>query len=307
MTTATTDVAVLFADITNSMGLFLRAGDLVARNVENEWLSQVRRLLPPFGGRFVKAVGDEAMCVFPSADDGVLAATEIQTLVRNQSFCDYRLRLHIGVHCGPVVEEDGDIFGDTVNVASYLCAAAVSEQILIADATYSRLSAALRAYSRPIFRTRLKAHPEETVLYQVLWKTDDLDVTRNFFAEGAGNKFIPAETGGLLLKCGEMTIHMNHRKNIVVIGRDSTCDLVINDSLVSRRHAQITLLHGDFYLVDESVNGTFVTLEDGEEIEIVRSDFLLEGSGRISPGRSCKDNPGGVIEFVRDRRSLYRP
>lgn len=307
MTTATKEVAVLFADITNSMGLFLRAGDLVARNVENEWLSQVRQLLPRFGGRFVKAVGDEAMCMFPSADDGVLAATEIQTLVRNQSFCDYRLRLHIGVHCGPVVEENGDIFGDTVNIASYLCAAAVSEQILIADPTYSRLSAALRAYSRPIFRTRLKAHPEETVLYQVLWKTDDLYATRNFFAEGLGDKFIPAETGGLLLKCGDMTIHMNHRKNLVVIGRDSTCDLVINASSVSRRHAHITLLRGDFYLVDESINGTFVTPEHGEEIEIVRSDFLLEGSGRISPGRSWRDNPGGVIEFSRDRRSLYRP
>lgn len=113
--------------------------------------------------------------------------------------------------------------------------------------------------------------------------------------------------GGLLLTHGGSRTHMNFRKNTLVIGRDADCDIVIDGRWVSRRHAHVRLIGSDFYLFDESINATFVTLADGEEIEVLRNDFLLEGSGKISPGRSAANNAGGVIEFTRDRRSLHRP
>lgn len=307
MNLETKDATVVFADITNSTGLFLKLGDIAASALEKEWMSAVRRLVPRFDGTFVKAVGDEAMCAFPSADAALLASCEIQTMTRSRPFSDHAIRLHIGAHHGPVVTENGDMYGDTVNVAAYLCTVARAEQIIIAEATWRRLSPALKSYARPIFRTRLKSHPEETILYQVLWKTGDPDVTLNLFSERLSTKPIPAEVGGLLLTCGGRKVHLNYRKNALTIGRGADCDLVIDEPWVSRRHAQVRLIGSDFYLFDESINATFVTLQDGREIEVLRNDFLLEGWGRISPGRSAMENPGGVIEFARDRRSLYRP
>jgi adenylate cyclase len=162
-------------------------------------------------------------------------------MTRSQPFDHHAIRLHIGAHHGPVVAESGDMYGDTVNVAAYLCTVARAEQIIIAEATYRRLSPALKSCAQPIFRTRLKSHPEETILYQVLWKTGDLDVTMNLFNERPSAKPIPAEVGGLLLTRGGETTHLNYRRNTLVIGR------------------------------------------------------------------SAKENPGGVIGFARDRRSLYRP
>lgn len=303
----TRDQTVVFADITNSTGLFLKLGDIAASALEKEWMAAVRRLVPRFDGVFVKAVGDEAMCAFPSADAGLLAACEIQAMTCSEPFRDHAIRLHVGAHHGRVVVEDGDMYGDTVNVAAYLCTVARAEQIIIAEATWQRLSPALKSYARPVFRTRLKSHPEETILYQVLWKAGDPEVTLNLFAERRDAKPIPAEVGGLLLTCGGRQVRLNYRKNTLTIGRGADCDLVIDKPWVSRRHAKVRLIGSDFYLFDESINATFVTLREDREIEVLRNDFLLEGSGRISPGRSAMENPGGVIEFARDRRSLYRP
>lgn len=307
MNLETRNATVVFADITNSTGLFLKLGDIAASALEKEWMSAVRGLVPRFDGAFVKAIGDEAMCAFPSADAGLLAACEIQAMTRNPPFSDHAIRLHVGAHHGQVVVEDGDMYGDTVNVAAYLCTVARADQIIIAEATWRRLSPAIKSYTRPIFRTRLKSHPEETILYQVLWKTGDPDLTQNLFGERPDIKPIPAEVGGLMLAAGGTRVHLNYRKNTLTIGRGTDCDLVIDEPWVSRRHAQVRLIGSDFYLFDESINATFVTLLDGREIEVLRNDFLLEGSGRISPGRSARDNPNGVIEFARDRRSLYRP
>jgi len=61
-----------------------------------------------------------------------------------------------------------------------------------------------------------------------------------------------------------------------------------------------------FFIVDHSVNGTFITRSDGAEIHLMRREMMLEGEGEIRPGysRSAAERP--VISFRRDRRSHYR-
>jgi class 3 adenylate cyclase len=300
-------VTVLFVDITDSTGLFLRLGDLAATRLERDWLSRVRDLVARYEGRFVKAIGDEAMCAFSSPDQAVLAACEIQTMTAQPPFRDHAIRLHIGMHYGPVVAHEDDLFGDTVNVAAFLCSVARGDQIVLADATHRLLSPALQAYSRPVFHTRLKAHPDETTLYQVLWKTGDLETTMSLFDERATQERIPPEPPGLLLVRDGVRTHLNFWKNHVAIGRDPACQLVVDRPWVSRRHAHIKLVGHDFYLVDDSINATFVTDSTGREVNLVRSGILLVGSGTIAPGRTAAQEPESIIEFTRDRRSLYRP
>jgi hypothetical protein len=61
-----------------------------------------------------------------------------------------------------------------------------------------------------------------------------------------------------------------------------------------------------FYLFDHSINGTFVSLESGEEVHVLRRELLLDGSGQISVGRSRTEQSPEVINFTRDRRSMFR-
>jgi class 3 adenylate cyclase len=298
-------MAVLFADITGSTRIFETVGNAIARKIESEWLQQVRELLPEYDGRLVKTIGDEVMCVFPSADKGVLAASAIQAAVHADPPAGYDIRLHVGLHAGEVIVEDGDVFGNTVNVAAYLTSVASPEQIVVVEPTVACLSESLKFVARPIFRTVLKGQTSDVIVYQVLWKTDRAELTDSFFSQRS-LPWIPSDIGGLVLRYRDKCINLNHKLSSVNLGRHSSCDIVVLDTTVSRQHARVELQNMNFYLVDQSINATFVLAEDNPEVEVLRRDLRLEGSGKISLGRSFRQNPTELIAFARDRRSMFR-
>lgn len=74
-------------------------------------------------GRIVKLTGDGILVEFASVVNAVACAVDIQRgmLIRNESVPQLkRIELRIGVHLGDIIVEDGDIFGDGVNVAARL-------------------------------------------------------------------------------------------------------------------------------------------------------------------------------------------
>ncbi|HET9354831.1 MAG TPA: tetratricopeptide repeat protein [Sphingomicrobium sp.] len=73
------------------------------------------------GGRVVKLTGDGLLVEFPSVVDAVECALDVQREMRSRNVEipeDRRIELRIGIHLGDVIVEDGDLFGDGVNVAS---------------------------------------------------------------------------------------------------------------------------------------------------------------------------------------------
>jgi adenylate cyclase len=296
-------MAVLFADISESTTLYQKLGDVAARNIVNACLTLINGVLARFDGRLVKTIGDEAMCVFPSADLAVLAASDMQSQVVATRPGNYPVAIHIGLHYGPVLVEEDDVFGDTVNVAAYLAAVAAAEQILTTEATEQCLSASLKGCVRPIFHAVLKGSDEESTVFQVLWRTDNLDLTD---VNLRSNKIIPSDTGSLLVTLDEERVRVDQWRPSIVIGRSKDCDLVVTDRFSSRRHLSIRLVRTHFYMFDHSINGTFVSLESGEEVHVLRRELLLDGSGQIYVGRGRSEHPSEVITFARDRRSMFR-
>lgn len=93
-------------------------------------------------GRVVKYMGDGALAEFPSVVNAVQAATEIieQNISREQDQAeDRRIRLRIGVNLGDIISEDGDIYGDGVNVAARLEALADPDGLCISGIAYQGL------------------------------------------------------------------------------------------------------------------------------------------------------------------------
>ncbi len=89
-----------------------------------------------YRGRIVKTTGDGVLAEFASAQDAVRCAIEIQTeMARHETDTDEdrRIRYRIGINLGDVVFEDGDIFGDGVNVAARLEGLAEPGGVCISD------------------------------------------------------------------------------------------------------------------------------------------------------------------------------
>ena len=74
-------------------------------------------------GRLVKTTGDGFLVEFSSVVDALRCATEVQAQMAERNAmmpADNRIEFRIGINVGDVVVEDGDIFGDSVNVAARL-------------------------------------------------------------------------------------------------------------------------------------------------------------------------------------------
>jgi adenylate cyclase len=99
-------------------------------------------------GRIVKRTGDGVLIEFASAVDATRCAIEIQRgmVERNAPVPqDKRIELRIGIHVGDVIIEDGDIFGDGVNIAARLEGIAQPGGICISDDAYRQVRGKLDA------------------------------------------------------------------------------------------------------------------------------------------------------------------
>jgi adenylate cyclase len=119
-------------------------------NDETGTLDLLRRLLkdvvePTIArhhGRVVKLMGDGVLAEFGSVVDAVVAAVEIQEAVPQSSAHlaeDRRMALRVGVNLGDVVVEDGDLFGDGVNIAARLQEVASSGGVAVSDDVFRQL------------------------------------------------------------------------------------------------------------------------------------------------------------------------
>ena len=61
--------------------------------------------------------------------------------------------------------------------------------------------------------------------------------------------------------------------------------------MASRHHARIEKRKDHFVLIDQSTNGTYVTISGRTEIAVRRSEFVLYGSGQIAFGDSMAVRP----------------
>jgi class 3 adenylate cyclase len=127
---------VVFTDIVDSTTLTQSLGDEAAMALLGVHDTIVRDALSTLGGREVKHTGDGIMASFVSAAGAVRCAIQIQRELdkRAQANPDCPLKVRVGAAAGEPVEQQNDLFGSTVQLASRLCAHAQPEQILVTNA-----------------------------------------------------------------------------------------------------------------------------------------------------------------------------
>jgi adenylate cyclase len=122
-------------------------------------------------GRVVKRTGDGALVEFRSIVDAVRCAIEVQNgmVERNAGLPpERRIEFRIGIHLGDVVEEsDGDLMGDSVNIASRLEGIAKPGTICLSEDAYRQVKARLDLAISDLGATQLKNIAEPIRVYSV--------------------------------------------------------------------------------------------------------------------------------------------
>jgi class 3 adenylate cyclase len=166
---STAPPAVVFVDLSGYTRLTEERGDEVAVGYATILQREAEAVATSNEGRLVKLLGDGAMLRFPDAERGLRAAL---TLVRGLSV-EGGLPAHAGVHAGPVIERDLDLFGRTVNLASRLAGAAGPGEVLATQAVKEAVDdPALRF--EPAHTAPLKGILDAVALYRVTADRDAL-------------------------------------------------------------------------------------------------------------------------------------
>ena len=278
---------VLFAEVTGTR-LYEQAGDTAVADAIRSCLEAVRRATEACGGRVVKTIGDEVMALFPDADRATQAATRMHLAVNAlPPIQGQKLSLRIGFHAGNVLQRDGDVFGDAVNIASRLAAQANKGQVLTSADTATRLTPLQQGATRHLYDITVKGRTADVSLCEVLW-SNSADVTDLRLAQVRQPATNPRLR--LRLRLGDRELVRRRRVETVSIGRDPQSTLVIADAAASRNHCVIERWQNHFVIRDYSSNGTFISVEGhADDIVLRREEYALRGHGWITCGRPRKE------------------
>ena len=287
--------AVLFADIANSSRYYGELGDAVAQSYIMHCLGLLADAAEMNHGVVIKTIGDEILCTFPTADNGVQAALAMHHMLGNSPIPAHpgipRPNIYVGLHMGPVIEEEGDVFGDAVIVAARLEKMAEQRQTLTTKEIVQALSSERQVPIRYVDQIKVKGKIGEISVYEVIWEEDDVTFVLNVPADPQEHKV------HMELRHKEHVITVDPQHPAATLGRQQHNDIVVNEKCVSRTHARIEYRRGKFVLIDQSSNGTYLIMPNKETLHIKRDDVPVEGSGVIGLGRRIKKKSVLAIHF----------
>ncbi len=292
------ELAVLFSDVVGSTRIYEALGDQGAREVITVCIDLMQAATEQNQGTVIKTMGDEVMATFPTADDALNAAAQIQRSISTHPTLQVEgqpVSVRIGCHFGPVVLESRDVFGATVHTANRMTSQAKSGQIMTTAATVAQLSPEWRAAVRQIDIATLKGQGNEITLFEVIWQTEDVTSMLPSLEMG-GSAERKAQRLRLVLPDREVVIDESRPQ--IAIGRADENDVIVRGNLISRIHARIELSRGKFLLIDQSTNGTFVNSLDGEESFVRRDSMQLKGVGLLGLGKVPEADSPQTIRFV---------
>lgn len=290
-------LTILFADVSGSTKLFELRGDVEARRLIAAVLEALSGIAGRHGGKVIKTIGDEVMCTFPGALNGILAAVDMQKrMAHDPGFVKENLAIRIGLHHGETLVEANDVFGDAVNTAARMASTAKREQIVTTSSTVRGLTNSGSIKTRSLGAVRVSGKLDPIEIVDVIWQEDLSNVTTVQRAIRLDD--LPGAAGAKLsVRFKGRVIELSASSPPFTLGRDANSTLVVDNEWVSRNHAMVEYKRGYFVITDRSTNGTFVKIGDDDEMRLHRDEIHLRKAGTISLGQAVAANTDSVLYF----------
>jgi adenylate cyclase len=159
--------AICFVDLTGYTRLTEERGDEAAAQVAGRLVAVVNDISRRRGGRPVRWLGDGGMFYFREPGTAVVAGLD---LVERGSALDLP-PAHVGIHTGPVISQDGDVYGRTVNLAARIASYAHAGQVVVSQETAQR-SGDPQVWFDPLGAVELKGVAKPLPLYQAYRRSE---------------------------------------------------------------------------------------------------------------------------------------
>ena len=287
------EVAILFADVVGSTQLYDKFGDTKASETVARCLDIMKDATFQYNGTVIKTIGDEVMSTFPTVDEAMGAASQMQSRISSGEG-QVNVSIRIGCHYGPVVQEQNDIFGAAVHTANRMTSQAKSKQIIISGSTVEKMSPEWQKQTRQIDVATVRGRVDEVALFELVWQPEEAtSMLPTIDWESKTNT-----ASRIRLTYRDQTVVVDDSRKGINLGRAEDNDLIIKGNLISRIHARIEMRRGRFILIDQSTNGTFLENAQGQESFVRRDSTELTGEGIIGLGRVAKPGTPLAIHYV---------
>jgi len=297
------ELTIAFVDLTGSVAVYEALGDDRAARAVTQLTQWIGRTGRAHGGSIVKMLGDGVLLSFANNRLAVDCMMHIQQEHAQRSAPwpeRLRLMMQIGLARGPVVQVDGDCFGDAVNLASRLSDLAGPEQILATDTVIRELGPRSTVRCRRLGPMRIKGRSEPCDVFRVEWQSEVaselLTLPADLHALRGPER--ASAFGGIVLDWLDANRSFASKELPIRIGRVPEADFVVSDPRVSRMHAIIDVRSGNFVLEDTSSYGTWVRFTGSDTIiALRRQECLLHSDGEIAMGAPFSDFSTPTMSF----------
>jgi len=253
---------------------------------------RIRHSLETHGGRLVHHSGNRLIAFFADGQEALRSAIEIQRRIAAlPPPAGSPLTVSVGLCAGHRARERRYFPGDGVNPAARLSAVAAPGHIL--------LSVPKRATAFPLLQQAANSVPDLLLncgqrrlgVFQVAWQQPEPLALRLALADPGDG------VGRLCIRYRGVETWLDENQPFTRIGRQPDCDLIVRDPRCSREHGRIERRLERFVWVDQSTNGTFVTLEGQTEVFVRHSELLLAGRGLLSLGAPAAAKGAELVQF----------
>jgi adenylate cyclase len=166
--------AILSADVEGYSRLMDADEEATIRTLTN-YRNVISDLIKQFRGRVVDSPGDNILAEFASVVDAVKCTAEIQEELANRNSrlpSERRMLFRIGVNLGDVVEEEGRIYGDGVNIAARIEALSEAGGICISRNVFEQVKNKLKLGYEYLGEHAVKNIPEPVQAYRILMESN---------------------------------------------------------------------------------------------------------------------------------------
>src|ERR1700681_1898492 len=167
--------AILAADIAGYSRLVAEDEEETLRRLAS-YRSVTDDFIARYGGRIFNTAGDAVLAEFPSAVEAVRCAIDIQESLRTRNMAypaSRQMSFRIGITIGDVVERDGDLLGDGVNIAARLEGLAEAGGICVSRSVHEQVANKLSVQFDDIGAQEVKNIPTPVHAYMVAMRRED--------------------------------------------------------------------------------------------------------------------------------------